>query len=233
MKQRLFGLDFFRGIALLLMISFHFCYDLEYFHIHNFHIHTNPFFLKFRIVIVSMFLFAVGISLVLVHKNGINFKSLKKRVVLLGAASLAITLVTFFIFPHSWVYFGVLHFILIASIVGIFFINRPYISLFLGIIILVLYFFGLLSMHPLFRFLAPILHLPYFTQDLVPFIPWFSVVLFGIAFASLDFHTKIFSNKIFSFQKYLSNLIRFLGQNSLAVYLLHQPILFGIFYLFT
>ena len=211
-----------------MMISFHFCYDLQYFGYYNFHITSNPFFLNYRLVIVNLFLFIVGVSLVLANKNGINWQKVKKRVITLTLASFAITLVTYFIFPRTWIYFGVIHFILVASILALPFLNRPYLALLLATLITVLYFSGYLNMHPIFKLIAPILNLPkHHTEDLVPLIPWFSTVLYGVAFARLGFY-NILNLK----SNYAINKLAFIGKHALVIYLVHQPLLFALFYLY-
>ena len=211
------------------MISFHFCFDLEYFHIYNFHILTNPFFLNYRVFIVTIFLFLVGVSISLSNQNKINWQKVGKRAIILGTTSLIITIVTYFIFPNNWIYFGIIHFIFLASIVSLPFIKHPTLSFIIATILLLLYYLNYINMHPLFEFLQPILHLPKgYTVDLAPFIPWFSIVLFGISFGGFKLYKYLNIKNNFIVQK-----LAFLGKHSLAIYLIHQPILFGLFYLFT
>jgi len=230
--KRIIGIDIFRGIAIVLMVIFHFCYYLNYFKFANIPLYSSDFWLNFRLVIVNMFLITAGITLALVHKNGIKLDSIKKRALILGGASLLISIVTFFIFPHTWVYFGVIHFIFVASIVGLLFVKFPKISLALAVAILIAYFFFNFNMHPIFRQVAPILHLPMrHTEDLVPFIPWFSATLFGIAIVGLNWHIKIFKNKIFEADTIVHKFLAKIGKKALLIYLLHQAILFGAFYL--
>jgi uncharacterized membrane protein len=131
--------------------------------------------------------------------------------------------------PNSWVYFGVIHFIFVASILALPFIGHYKISLITAVLILALYFSGYLNMHPLFKILAPILHLPKgYTVDLVPLVPWFAVVLFGVAFVDLNFYKYLDIKGGFIVDK-----LSFLGKHALVIYLIHQPILFALFYIFT
>jgi uncharacterized membrane protein len=224
--KRVIGIDVLRGIAILMMISFHFCYDLQYFEFYNFQITSNPFFLNYRLVIVNLFLFIVGVSLYLANQNGINWQKVQKRALILFGASALITVVTYFIFPKSWVYFGVIHFIFVASLAALAFIKHPFLALVGSIAIAILYFGGFISMHPLFNYLADILHLPkYHTEDLVPFIPWFATVLAGVAFGGF---------KLFRFldikENFITSKVALLGKHALLIYLVHQPILFALLY---
>ena len=224
-KQRVFEVDFFRGIAIILMVIFHFCFDLNYFGYIDFDIYSGLNWKIFRIVIVSLFLLLVGISLCLAYRKTLNIDKLKKRLFILGISSVAISAVTYFIFPHSWIYFGIIHFIFFATIVGIPFIRFPKISLVVGILIITLYFLGVFHFKWLYNYLQPLFHLPLRTQDIVRFSPWFGVVLIGI------FLYYYLLPKINISQNMITKKIAFLGRHSLLIYLIHQPIMFGFFML--
>ena len=229
--KRIVGIDIFRGLAIVLMVVFHFCYDLNYFKFAHIPLYSSEFWLNFRLVIVNMFLITAGISLALVHRDGIRWASVKHRVITLGLACLAISVVTYFIFPHTWVYFGVIHFILVASIVGLLFVKAPKLSLVLAVAILIGYFFYNFNMHPIFRQIAPILHLPMrHTEDLVPFIPWFSATLIGIAIFGLGWYRWFFENRVFEADTPVHKFLATIGRKALLIYLIHQPILFGLMY---
>ncbi len=229
-KHRVIGLDIFRGWALLLMVIYHFNYDLSYFNIIQINLNSSNFFLLFRYTIISMFLLSMGISLSLVHRKSILWKKLKKRIILLSLASLAVTVATYIVFPNAWVYFGILHFILLSSILALPFLNHPKIALISAILILIGSATDSLTVHPLFNFLQPILHLPpVHTQDVIAIFPWFGVVLLGTVIAYYKVHQKIFTHKIFSTNSPLNRFLKFMGQHSLFIYLIHQPILFFAF----
>ena len=228
-SNRVSCVDTLRGVAIILMVIFHFCYDLQYFKIYNFHITSNPFFLNFRVLIVTLFLFIVGVSLYLSHQETIRWHRVKKRVFVLFGVALLISLVTYFIFPRTWIYFGIIHFIALASLFGLFFLRQRVVAFIIGVGVIVLYNLGFISMHPLFSYIAPKIGLPlYHTEDLVPFIPWFGVVLVGIALSS-SFVYFCQKKKIEAFFRKLS-LLNFLGRHALLIYLLHQVILFALFF---
>ena len=229
-KSRVIGLDIFRGLALLLMIIYHFNYDLSYFHIIEINLNSSSFFLAFRYTIISMFLLSVGISLSLVHRESISWRRVKKRVLLLSLASIAVSIATYIVFPDSWVYFGILHFILLASILALPFLKYPKVAILFAILIFIGSATGSLTVHPLFNLIQPILHLPpIHTEDLVSIFPWFGVVLLGTAIAYYNLHLKIFNQKIFNNNSLFNRVLKFMGQHSLLIYLIHQPILFFAF----
>jgi len=231
-KKRLVGIDIFRGWAIILMVIFHFSYDIDYFNIIDFQIQTNTFFIWFRFLIVSMFLLTVGMSLKLAHQTEINWSSLKQRTFYLGVSSLLVTISSYIIFPNSWIYFGILHFILVASFIVLPLLNRPYLSLTIAITTFIAFHLDILNMHWLFNLLVTPLHLPpTISVDVVRFIPWISFVLVGISMVSLGYHKKIFNRDFFNKRDKLNDFFSFLGKHSLLIYIAHQPILFGIFML--
>ncbi|KIM02454.1 MAG: hypothetical protein KU29_14315 [Sulfurovum sp. FS06-10] len=230
--NRLIGIDVFRGWAILLMLIFHFSFDLQNFHYVDLHIRTDVVWFSFRYVIVTMFLLTVGMSLKLVHHHGINWASLKKRTLLLGGASLLVTIGSYTQFPDTWIYFGILHFVLFASFVALPFLNHPRVALVVAIIILIGSFYHWLHTEWLFNLLVTPLHLPTdHTQDIVRFFPWFAVVLMGISVVGFNWHQKIFNRPFFNLPNQHNQLFSFLGRHSLLIYLVHQPILFGFFLL--
>jgi len=226
------GIDIFRGWAIFLMIIFHFSFDLNHFSYIEIDIKHDKFWVYFRFIIVSIFLFTVGMSLKLTHQQKINWKSVRKRALLLGGASLLVTFGSYLLFPQSWIYFGVLHFILFSSLMLLPFLNYPFISIILGLLILIGYILQYIHMHWLFNLISTPLNLPLeHTEDIIRFTPWFALILFGSATITLNWHYKLFNNKFFNANNRFNNFFSFLGKNSLAIYLLHQPLLFGIFLL--
>jgi len=155
----------------------------------------------------------MGISLVLVHFPKVKLDKIKQRIFKIGGYALIISLVTYFAFPGSWIYFGTLHCIAVSTVLAIPFIKRPKLSLLLSILILVCWFAGV-------RF--PLNIYTHNSMDYIPLYPWLSIVLFGIFAAHKKWHTVAFADIKF---------FRILSKNALVIYLLHQPLLFGFCYL--
>lgn len=223
MTKRLLHLDIYRGLAVVLMVIFHFAYDLHYFGFIDADTTKVAFWIELRLVILSLFLSAVGMSLYLVYSKKFNPSKYKKRLLLLGIASVIISVVTYFIFPKTWIYFGVLHMIFVASLIGPIFTKKPNVAGALGVFIIALYLSGL-RMTPLYDLLQAPLYLPmYHTEDLVPLIPWFGVVLLGV----FAMHHKLLEIIPLPQHKYLEKF-SWIGKHTLAIYLIHQPVLFAI-----
>jgi len=132
MKHRLLVLDLYRGIGIILMILFHLIYDLDYFHFITLDTANTPLWIHLRTFIVALFMSAVGMSLYLVYTQTFNRQKYIKRLLLLSAASAAISVVSYIMFADNWIYFGVLHMILVASVIGPFFTRLPNFSGMLG-----------------------------------------------------------------------------------------------------
>ena len=223
--NRSLELDVLRGIAVILMIFFHFGFDLAEFGYASYQTTIDLEWKIFRSIILSMFLLAVGMSSYLAYSKGINTNKLFKNLAKLSLVSLFISIGSYFAYPTSWIYFGVIHFIVLAIPLSLIFIRFPSLSLVLGILILMAYPLGYLHMDYPHSLGVRYLHIPSFTVDVVSLTPWFGLVLIGIFLMSknlFDFKLK---------ESRLSTKVSFLGKHSLLIYLVHQPIFFGIFYL--
>jgi uncharacterized membrane protein len=195
--QRIDGLDIFRGFAILCMVLYHFTYDLNYFSIISIDMNHTSSILLLRYTIMSMFLLSVGMSLTLAHKNSIKWSAIRKRILQLGIASVLVSIATYVVFPNNWVYFGILHFVLLASLITLPLLKFPTLTLALGLLIVLGSATQLLHLHGLYTFLQVPLSLPLHSEDLVPLFPWLAVILLGTLIVHHDLHQKIFTHKVF------------------------------------
>ena len=222
--------DALRGVAIVLMVVFHFCFDLAYFELADFDFYLDPFWLNLRTFILSMFLGLVGVSLVLATRNGLDRKRYLKRLTLLVLSALAISASTWWMFGARFVFFGVLHFIAVASVLGLLFLRFDWMNLLLGI--------GLIGFagnnsfswfdQAGWRWIGLMTHKPA-TEDYVPLLPWFGVVLIGMFAARRLLRLAWMHRLEHSLRdKRLVRILAFSGQRSLWIYLVHQPLLIGL-----
>ncbi len=125
-KSRIELLDLLRGAALVAMAVYHFTWDLEHFgYVHPGMTEFGAWKLFAR-SIATTFLFLVGFSLVLAHADGIRWPAFRRRLAMIVAAALAITVVTWFTIGEGFIFFGILHEIALASLLGLAFLRVPW-----------------------------------------------------------------------------------------------------------
>jgi len=218
-------LDVIRFTAIVMMVVFHFIFDLRFFGYLDVDIPTGVFWREWRALIVSLFLLAVGVSLVFAYNQQIPFNKLIRRLLLLLGASLLVTAVSLITTPEHWVYFGVLHFIAFATLITIWLRNHPLLCLISGIFIQLNYWLLPIPYNWPFNYLGDAL--PSYTNDLVSPLPWLALPLFGIWLA----HQSWFKTDPLQHIA-VPKIMSWCSRNALLIYLVHQPVLFSLFYLY-
>lgn len=207
--------DHWRAVAIILMIFFHFCFDLDVFGYIDINVQEDLFWWFLPRLIVFMFMMAVGVSLRLVHKNGLRLKKFWPRFVQLIFFAITITITTYFLFPKSWVYFGTLHCIAVCSVLALPFIQSPKLSGILGLLI---------TIPALFCLNYPFPKMAHISMDYIPVLPWFGYVLLGIFIESKNWDKM-------SYPRFKGDrILDFMGAHGLFIYVVHQPIMYGLIY---
>jgi uncharacterized membrane protein len=214
-----------------MMVVYHFCFDLSYLWLADFDFYADPFWLSARTLILSTFLFLVGVSLVLATGSGLNLRRYIRRLAWLIAAALLVSAATRWMFGERFVFFGVLHFIAVASVLGLPFVRAGWLNplLAMAIIVLASMYHSAWFDQTGWRWIGLMTHKPP-TEDYVPLLPWFGVVLFGIFAAPA---IKNLAGHLPSRQTTGVRWLAFAGRHSLLIYLLHQPLLMGGLMLFA
>jgi len=212
------------------MIAYHFIYDLKYCGYVDWNTPLGQGFRYWRTAIVFGFVLAMGLSMGMAHARGRRPKQFLIRLLKILLCAMLITAVTLMMFPESWIYFGILHFMLIASLLTFALIGKPKITLSIGIVILLSYWVGWV---PYGWPLNLIPGLPTYTEDFVSPFPWLGVACIGL---SLGEQLKKYNVVLDRFSSWeigggLGKTISFAGKRSLSIYMLHQPILFTLIFL--
>jgi len=234
-KPRYLLVDALRGGAIVLMVIFHFCFDLAYFGLANFDFYRDPLWLHLRTLILSLFLAVVGISLVLATHKGLDPKRYVRRLVLLVVCAIAISLATWWMFGQRFVFFGVLHFVAVASVLGLAFVRLYWTNLLLGVALIVATAetgFAWFD-KPGWRWIGLMTHKPA-TEDYVPLLPWFGVVLMGLFLGRHMLRVRCIAGLDQRLREYTAaRMLASAGRHSLVIYLVHQPLLIGLLYGYT
>jgi uncharacterized membrane protein len=220
-------------VAIIAMVAYHLCWDLSYFRFIAADVGYDPAWVVLARSILAAFLVLAGVSLVLGHGSGIRWRSFWRRWLFVVAGALAITVATWFAFPQSFVYFGVLNAIALFSLMGLAFVLTPIwlpISVAAVVIALPFFYSDALFNEKAWSWLG-FWQVPPPTNDLVPVFPWFGAVLVGIVVARLVLASP-FAARLAAIAPSgrLPRLLAFLGRWSLLIYLAHQPILLGLIY---
>lgn len=230
-RPRLAIIDMARGVAIIAMMAYHLCWDLSYFRFIAPDVGRDPFWVVIARTILFSFMFLVGVGLVLGHGRGIRWARFWRRFLLLLAGSLAITLATYLAFPDSFVYFGVLHAITLLSLMALPFVRTALIlPIIVAPVFILLPFFWSdpLYNERLWSWIG-LWQTPPPANDLVPVFPWFGIVLLGVVAARLVLASSLAAGlAAIHAETRLRRLLVVLGRWSLLIYLLHQPLLFGL-----
>jgi uncharacterized membrane protein len=215
-------LDVLRGVAIILMVIFHFCYDLRYFSYVDWHVPNGEVWRNVRYFILSLFIFTAGFSVSLAYRLRWNAAKFFRHITMLVFSAILITGVSWILFPSSWIYFGVLHFMVVGCMVCVCFIRCPLVALIIALIIWLVFYMQWLPYRWPFHSVGDFL--PLYTEDFVPVFPWLGVMLLGVSAADI---TRLKTHTVTN--GFLVNMCSWLGKRSLLIYLLHQPILFSGF----
>jgi len=230
-RRRLPIVDATRAAALAAMATYHTLWDLGHLRLTGENYAGTPAGRLAAELIAGTFLVLVGVGLVLMNGRGIRLRPTLLRLGRISAAALAVTIGTWVAFPDAFVFFGVLHCIAVASVLGLpfLFLPAPVTALAAAVVIAAPQFVR-----------APILDAPALlflglgtvtprTNDYVPLFPWFGLVLSGIVLGRIGL-PRLADSRLGAWQP-ASPFARsavFAGRHSLAIYLIHQPVLLAL-----
>ena len=103
------SIDVLRGMAMLWMTVFHFCFDLSHFGLWPQDFRADPWWTQQRTAIVSLFLLCAGCGQAMALDAGWGWARFARRWGYIVAAAALVTLGSWWMFPQSFIYFGVLH----------------------------------------------------------------------------------------------------------------------------
>lgn len=231
LSKRLFWeVDVLRGFALLFMVLVHFIWDLFYFDLISLH-PDDIFGLVFRPR--YLFLFLVGVSLFLSFSRGKKFEFFLKRGLLIIFWGLLTSLFAWLLIGEL-ILFGVLHLIGFSVIVSYFLLSNRWVVLCYSFLCFVFgWFFSQFSSDVLWLGLLGFDVNGVSFVDHFPIFPWLGYVLLGFFVGSFFYSKKkrLFYLRDLS-DRFPFNFLGFVGRNSLVIYLVHQPLFLGSFWIY-
>jgi uncharacterized membrane protein len=229
-------LDALRGVAIVWMALFHFCFDLNYFGylqpVQRFQL--DPFWTVQRTCIVTLFLLCAGMGQAVAMHAGQGWPRFWRRWAQVAGCAVLVSAGSATMFPRTWISFGVLHGIAVMLLV-VRLLAPPLLARGAGGRI------ALLAVAAAALILPRVVHHPVFdsrwmnwtglvtrlprTEDYVPVLPWLGVVLAGVLLADwlLRWRPAVLSGSLPVGLRPLAVL----GTWSLTFYMLHQPVLIG------
>lgn len=234
-------IDAIRGIAVVNMILFHLCYDVFCaFGVWSDFIYAVPVIIWERLICIT-FIVISGISLHFTRHGW-------SRGIIVSLCGIIITAATVLLTPEQSIWFGILSFLGCAMLFT--YALRKLLDRMkpaVGMIVFFLLFmlcYGIPEGYiGLFSF--PLIQLPealyqyqwlsvigfrsgdFYSADYFPFLQWIFLYLFGYQFWRFLENRKL---DRYCYRKI--PILDFIGRHSLIIYMVHQPLLYGICYLF-
>ena len=237
--QRIWEVDFLRGLAIILVIGYHLLYDLgNYLGIPRFlGWSTNLSTVAWTIAqhfFAGLFVLLSGTSSTLTRSN-------IRRGLRLLAVAFALTLGTYliavwlhFFDPADTIIFGILHCLAVSMLLygAVFKKVSAAANALCGVAVM-----GLAALLPIVgkafsirsNWMIPF-GLPsqsFSSLDYFPLIPWFGVFLIGVALGKSVYASK----RSLLPWRMPRTFVNFAGRHSLIIYIAHQPVIMGVFYL--
>ncbi|HEX6929907.1 MAG TPA: heparan-alpha-glucosaminide N-acetyltransferase [Gammaproteobacteria bacterium] len=225
--------DIARGVAVVLMVVFHFAWDLDHFGLVDADMLNGPWY-WFGRLIGSLFIFILGLSMQLaVERKPAAFAFYMRRGAGLLALGAAVSLGTWFVLPDGYVVFGILSLLGVLCLLLYPLRRLPPLPLACAGIAMIAIGFPLNAVYtetPWLLWLG-VLEQGRYMADWYPLLPWGGFGLLGIAAGK----------RIYGLGRPLlvphvpagigERSLKFLGRHPLIIYLVHQPVLVAMFWL--
>ncbi|MDI9634002.1 MAG: heparan-alpha-glucosaminide N-acetyltransferase [Methanolinea sp.] len=233
--SRYWEIDFARGIAVTMMVTYHVVFDFAYLGVTDARASLGQW-RPLALATATLFLLLVGISLTISSarvegKLAGRAYALKfaRRGAGLFLAGLSLTAITLVVVPASPILFGILHLIGVSVMLAPFFLRYSRANLVAGLSLVAAGpFVGSLE-GPLPLLWIGLHPAGFSSLDYTPLVPWLGVVLVGVFAGKVLYPGGERRVRVRGDVPPLGGGICLLGRHSLAIYFLHQPvILLGI-----
>ena len=227
-------LDQARGLALVAMIIYHAIWDgLQFGLITSWSLERDMAMRLAAQVIAGSFLAISGISMALAADQSetplLRRRSFWKRIALVAGAALIVSAATFIALPQAPIYFGILHHIALASVLIALVVHQhAFLAVALAAVVVIAKESIALDAlnHPATIWWGLGTQTPV-TADWVPVFPWLAAGLLGMAIGKHILIPWLLSRPTAHAAGTGRGPLGWMGRHSLAIYLIHQPVLIG------
>ena len=237
-RERIHLIDEIRGFSIIMMVIYHAAYDIVVIFNVNFPLFYHPVIRFLEPLFAGLFIFVSGMS------GRLSRSNLKRGAICFGLGML-ITLVTYLAMPEELIVFGILHLLGISMM--LFALLRPVLdripvpvgfAVFFALGLLTLGVpYGYIGIKGIFSaalpaslyatsYLFPLgfIGSGFHSADYFSLIPWFFFFLSG-SYAGIPLKERKFPKVFYNLH---SSFFAATGKHTLIIYLLHQPILYGL-----
>ena len=226
-RARIPAIDIARTAAIAAMVVFHLGRDLDmYGVIAPGSTHTGAWLWAARLIAGS-FLFLVGAGLWLGHGAGVRWGAFGRRLALVALGAALVSLGTYFAVPQAWVRYGILHSIAVSSVLALPFLRLPPVLTALAAAAALLLPRWIALDAPALFWTGLARPVPP-QVDFEPLFPWIAPVLLGVAAAKAADRAGWTDRLRDPAPGTWLNRLAWPGRHSLAIYLIHQPVLVGL-----
>jgi uncharacterized membrane protein len=229
---RIAAIDVARGSALVGMAVYHLSWDLAYFGFAPLSLPYSPGMRIYSHIVACAFLGLVGVSLAIAHRDGPRWRAFFRRLAIVAGAAALVSVATLLAAPDEPIWFGILACIAAASLLAAPFLRAPaWAPLVAGAVALAAprVLAGAAFNPPALVWLGLGTEDPS-TLDWRPLLPWAGVTLIGLGLTRLAL-PQLLASKLARWRPGPpGRALAFAGRYSLAIYLIHQPILFALLF---
>lgn len=247
LEDRFWEIDFSRGLAIILVVVFHFFFILKYLGLYA--LWGGPLFWRLLPRILgSTFITLVGLSLVLSYtrakkkgKNNLGAKYLKRGLKIFSLGIVA-SLASWLFVGDKFIVFGILHLIGLSIILAYPLLHYEVAPKLILELSLASFLTGILMrtfyIDSSWLLWFGVLQTSFKSLDYYPLLPWFGFILLGIWLGQTlyqDYERKFTVSVSFRFlgKSYPQKSIYWLGKHTLKIYVLHVPIILIALYLIS
>jgi uncharacterized membrane protein len=231
---RLPEVDLARALALGMMVTYHFLFTLWFLGMADVAVLTG-FWRVFAYGTASLFIAIAGLSLTLAAASrrrrgateGEIAAAQARRGLLVLGWGLVITAVTLVALDEGAILFGVLHLIGLGTILAIPLVRHPRVALALGTVCVLVGPLATTVSGPLWLAWLGVHPADFVSLDYVPVLPWFGVLLIGVAAGWALFPNGERRRPLPPFPSWADPFL-WVGRHTLAIYLLHEPVILAV-----